>query len=183
MSERCDDTGYWNDVNAETRRVMGASERPLEAGAPNVGTKSPAGGKLGNDASRVGFIRVRRRKLKGGHPMWQGHHTSARASASFDLVRAMRVGGKPRHQFVLGLGSLKDNHREGVLALFWAHAIRRMARHGLTLAQRRCLIDELVRKGAPLPTVEQCRDSPALHWSSEAFTEVISVVEASLPKS
>jgi uncharacterized coiled-coil protein SlyX len=37
----------------------------------------------------------------------------ATASASFDIVRAVRVGGKPRHVFVLGLGSQKDVETAG----------------------------------------------------------------------
>jgi hypothetical protein len=57
-------------------------------------------GAFGND--NVGFIRVRRRSLT---PYWEH---SATASASYDIVRAVRIDGKPRHVFVLGLGSLKD---------------------------------------------------------------------------
>jgi hypothetical protein len=58
-----------------------------------VDTKSTVSGTFGNYS--IGFIRVHRRKLAGRN---YGRHTS---SASYDLVRAVRVDGKPRHKFVL----------------------------------------------------------------------------------
>lgn len=113
---------------------------------------------FGNDG--LGFIRVRKRTLKGGDASWRAYReragTLVTASMSFDLVRAVRVDGKPRHKFVLGLGSLKDNRGCSVLAGFWIQAIRKMRRHGLDVQQRHCLANQMARKGAPWPTAEQC---------------------------
>jgi hypothetical protein len=111
---------------------------------------------LGNDA---GFIRVRKRKLKGGHPDWRAYRARqgslATTSMSFDLVRAVRVNGKPRHEFILSLGSLKDYERHGVV-WFWIDVVRRLTRHGLDADQRKRLAAEMVRKGARLPTADAC---------------------------
>jgi hypothetical protein len=121
-----------------------------------VDTKYHVDDAFGNDAA--GFIRVRKRKLNGGGPdRLPIYRKRALESVSFDLVRAVRVNGKPRHKFVLGLGSLKDE-RERDLMQFWVHAIGRMCRHGLKPAQRRRLADEMIRKGAPLPTAKQCNE-------------------------
>jgi hypothetical protein len=117
-----------------------------------VVTKCNAGGTFGNDTA--GFIRVRKRELKGGHPLWR---TRATASRSFDLVRAVRVNGKPRHLFVLGLGSQKSAARGDLeIARFWGRAVARMTAHGLEEHQRRRLIDEMIRKGALAPRPEHC---------------------------
>src|SRR5262245_29783500 len=73
-----------------------------------VDTKGRAIATFGNDAT-IGFIRTRKRKIKGGHPDWREYRALngklATTSISFDLVRAVRVNGKPRHEFVLGFGS------------------------------------------------------------------------------
>jgi hypothetical protein len=123
----------------------------------SVDTKHSAGAIFGNDA--LGFIRVRKRKLKGGHADWRAARAAqgilATTSMSFDLVRAERVNGKPRHVFVLGLGSQKDVEREYKLVQFWPFAVYRMMRHGLTEPQRERLIVEMLRKGARLPTSAQ----------------------------
>jgi hypothetical protein len=104
-----------------------------------------------------GFIRVRKRKLKG----------LAASSMSFDLVRALRVNGKPRHEFVLGLGSQKDADHDWALCQFWVHAIQRMAKRGLAEDRRQRLIAEMVRKGARVPTIAQCEKFAAAEdrWS------------------
>jgi hypothetical protein len=122
----------------------------------NVDTKVTAGGRFGNYS--LGFIRIRKRKLKGGRHGWR-----AKASSSFDLVRAVRVDDKPRHRFVLGLGSQKeyehyysDHYYSDALLRFWAFAISGMKRHGLTDAQRHHVLAEMVRKGARLPTLAEC---------------------------
>jgi hypothetical protein len=68
-----------------------------------------------NMVTTVGFIRVRKRKLK---PKYRWHTPSrgryagisrkveipdsSVESVSYDLVRAVRINGKPRHKFVLG---------------------------------------------------------------------------------
>jgi hypothetical protein len=130
----------------------------------DVVIKSPAGRRFGNDGSvdtktldaaelvttapAIGFIRVRWRKLKAGQPHWR-----ACAATSFDLVRAVRVGGKPRHRFVLGLGSQKNNVTGRVAAEMLLLAIGRMKSHGLDEKQRQALLAELIRKGARRPTV------------------------------
>jgi hypothetical protein len=113
----------------------------------SVVTKSRARATFGND--NVGFIRVRRRTLT---PYWED---GATVSASYDLVRAVRVDGKPRHKFVLGLGSQKDVERSGHVGHFWDRAVGRMIRHGLTEARRRYFLTEMVRKGATLPSRKQ----------------------------
>ena len=109
-----------------------------------VDTKDQCTSTFGND-NTLGFIRVRKRKLKGGHasvrslPVFYG--ARATASESYDLVRAVRVDGKPRHVFVLGLGSLKTPERDerNEIGQFWLLAIGRMVRHGLTDDQRQRL--------------------------------------------
>ena len=124
----------------------------------HVDTKSLVVGIFGNDG--IGFIRVRRRKLKGGQPSVRAlpslYGERARGSVSFDLVKAVRVDGKPRHKFVLGLGSQKDGATGRVAAHMLLLAIGRMKRHGLNVAQRRALLTELIRKGARRPTIAEC---------------------------
>jgi hypothetical protein len=135
--------------------------------AIDVVTKGLGAEKIGNDADGVTssetfpdlvttpvFIRVRKRTLKGGHPMWR---SGPKASMSFDLVRGVRVNGKPRHQFVLGLGSQQAKPRywnENVT--FWTKAIRRMTKHGIPAPQRQRLLADMVRKGARLPSSDEC---------------------------
>jgi hypothetical protein len=138
------------------------------SGKISVDTKSRDVAIFGNDATGIGFIRVRKRKLKGGHPDSRADRarsgTLTATSQSFDLVKAVRVSGKPRHRFVLGLGSQKDVERDDALCLFWAHAIARMIRHEIAADQRQRLIVEIVRKGARVPSIAQCeqfaRDCP-----------------------
>jgi hypothetical protein len=129
-----------------------------------VDTKSDTRARFDNDA--IGFIRVRKRKLKGGSRDWRDYRarngTLATTSASYDLVRAVRVNGKPRHEFVLGLGSQKDIELNS-FAWFWTRAIRRMTKHGLAEDRRQRLIAEMVRKGARLPTIAQCEEH-ARNW-------------------
>ncbi|MBR1174866.1 hypothetical protein JQ617_12930 [Bradyrhizobium sp. KB893862 SZCCT0404] len=103
----------------------------------------------GNDTT-IGFIRVRKRNLKrgcSGLPM---------SSRSFDLVRSVRIDGKPRHRFVLGLGSQKQSVTGRMAAYFLLIANSRMEAQGLNGPQRRSLLTELVRKGARLPTIAEC---------------------------
>lgn len=120
-----------------------------------VVTKSQVGATFGND--NLGFVRVRKRKLKGGHPHAL-YGKGPLASASFDLVKAVRIDGKPRHVFVLGLGSLKQpTHRESERMWFWVRAVQSMRRHGLNDEQCRRLLADCVRKGAPKPTAKECR--------------------------
>jgi hypothetical protein len=108
-----------------------------------------------------GFIRVRRRKLADHGRFHDCHGRKGQVppthSASFDLVRAVRIDGKPRHEFVLGLGSQKnvDYYNNGTMS-FWVGALRKMQRHGLDVDERRRLADELSRKGARLPTMAHC---------------------------
>jgi hypothetical protein len=80
----------------------------------------------------------------------------ATSATSFDLVRAVRVNGKPRHEFLLGLGSQKDYEDDAKVVPFWATAISQMAWHKIADHQRSRLIADMVRKGARLPTPEQC---------------------------
>jgi hypothetical protein len=123
-------------------------------------SKGPASATFGNDTAM--FIRVRRRALKGGHRDWRAYRKSkgliAEASASYDVVRAVRINGKPRQKFLLGLGSLKVKERDEArdLIWFWVHAMCRMRRHGLSDEQQRRLIAALVRKGVQKPSTDEC---------------------------
>ena len=115
-------------------------------------TKSSGVDDFGSDAPKatLGFIRVRKRTL---HPKWRSR---AKASMSFDLVRGVCVNGKARHQFVLGLGSQKSGVRYDTVG-FWDRAIFRMTRHGIEPERRQRLIAEMVRKGARLPSPDECQ--------------------------
>jgi hypothetical protein len=129
-------------------------------------------------STTIGFVRVRRRVLKGGnyrdiYYTKRAYAGRATASTSYDIVRAERVDGKPRHRFVLGLGSLKEprirdpeddprirDHyyvREVNLPRFWANAFRRMRLYGLDESQRRHIANQMLHKGAPLPTAEMLK--------------------------
>jgi hypothetical protein len=112
----------------------------------------------------LGFIRVRRRTFSASYPQKLG-------AASYDLVRAVRIDGKPRHTFILGLGSLRDERPErGKHSLmdFWTSAITRMQHHGLGKLQRQQLAEAMVRKGVPLPSSDQCRwQKMATPWMTE----------------
>jgi hypothetical protein len=129
-------------------------------GHARVDTKGLHAQTFGNDS--IGFIRVRKRKLKGGHRDWRAYRAHqgilATTSRSFDLVRAVRVDGKPRHEFILGLGSQKDFDRKSADGWFWARALSGMAQYGLDEHQRTHLINELVRKGARVPTPAECEE-------------------------
>jgi hypothetical protein len=113
---------------------------------------------FGNDG--LGFIRVRRRKFT-GKPDWRSCREREgkplpTESVSFDLVRAVRIDGKPRHKCVLGLGHLLNvDEYGGYLVNFWLHVISRARRHGLGVEIRRRLADEMIHKGARLPTTAQ----------------------------
>lgn len=147
-----------------------------------VDTKGRAGETFGNDT--VGFVRVRKRQIKGGHPDMRDYRanngTLATTSASFDLVRAVRVDGKPRHQFVLGLGSQKDVERNGY-GWFWSRAIHRMTKHGLTESQRQHLIAEMVRKGARPPTIAHGQ-AHASNWPNHriAMDEILAWLQSEM---
>jgi hypothetical protein len=136
------------DTKPDTRVAFGNDGN---SGSANVDTKSSCVSRFGNDG--VGFIRVRKRKLNGGHPLWAYR---ARASKSFDLVKAVRIDGKPRHKFVLGLGSQKDTATGRDAAYLLLVAIGRMKSHGLNEPQRRALLTELIRKGVRRPTITEC---------------------------
>jgi hypothetical protein len=108
----------------------------------------------------------------------------AMSSASFDLVKAVRVDGKPRHEFVLSFGSQKNADRSQAptlrqreiedtdLCRFWVRATDRMIRHGLTRAQRRRLIAELIRKGARVPPVAAMQE----HGADQRWPYIIEAV-------
>jgi hypothetical protein len=117
----------------------------------------------------VGFIRVRKRKLKPKYrwskskDKWGCHYKiwdkSALVSLSYDLVRAVRINGQPRHKFVLGFGSPASRYmseRRGI-TFFWMHSFDRMEEHGFPREQRFHIAEMLACKGIPLPTVKECR--------------------------
>jgi hypothetical protein len=101
----------------------------------------------------TGFVRVRKRRLKGGnyrdvYYTKRAYAGGPTASTSYDLVRAERVNGKPRHRFVLGLGSLKEPRKwDHDLEWFWANAFHNLKTYGLDERQCRHITDEMVRKG------------------------------------
>jgi hypothetical protein len=113
---------------------------------------------FGNDAC---FIRVRHRKLKGGggDPGWREYMIEqgerALVSASYDVVRAVRIDGKPRQKFLCGLGSIKQDKRHNALS-WWRGAICRMMRAGFNPEQRRRIIIQAAAKGVPLPSRDDC---------------------------
>jgi hypothetical protein len=105
------------------------------------------------------FVRVRKRKLKGADGDWRAYARGPvpTSAMSFDLVRAVRVDGKPRHKVLLGLGSQKDvEHRHRSQAVFWYAAFRAMEWHGLDIEQRRRVAEEMIRKGARRPSADHC---------------------------
>ncbi len=81
----------------------------------------------------IGFVCVRRRRLKDGGE-----------AVTFDLKRSMRVDGKPRHEFVMTLGSQRSDRDH---AGFLVRVNERMARRGLDQAQRRRVIADRIKKG------------------------------------
>jgi hypothetical protein len=144
----------------------------------------------------VGFIRVRRRKLK---PQYQWYtpkrgryagisrkvenHEYANESRSYDLVRAVRINGQPRHKFVLGFGSPKSRWIPESMAIpaFWTRSFARMEKHGFNKEQRFAIAEMLASKGIPLPTVKECRKEK-VKWGTERDTlydEVIAFVRRS----
>jgi hypothetical protein len=90
-------------------------------------------------------------------------------AASYDIVRAVRINGTPRHEFVLGLGTLYCDRDRDVS--FWMEAVHRMTERGLTKAERKHFMHLCTLKGAPLPTREECtehkRHMQAIHWWHE----------------
>lgn len=166
-----------DDAGVDTKCHDGGTFGNDGNGGVGVDTKGEQVAAFGNDV--IGFIRVRKRKLKGGHPSVRTfpsfYGQRATSSTSFDLVRAVRVGGKPRHEFLLGLGSQKniDRHGRHDLCWFWSSAVRWMVKHGLAEDQCRRLIAEMVRKGARLPTIAQCEEHARIWpaWGDSAINE------------
>jgi hypothetical protein len=148
--------------SVDTKRVVSGTFGN-DAGSADVDTKKVHVAIFGNDAA--GFIRVRKRKLKG---------CRGTSSRSFDVVRAVRINGKPRHKFVLGLGSQKSGASGNDAARMLLRAIGRMKDHGLSESQRRSLLDELVRKGARRPTAAECEAWRRFGggWSGEQVDEL-----------
>jgi hypothetical protein len=119
----------------------------------------------------TGFIRVRRRKLKPkyrwskGKDKWGCHYKiwdkTAPTSLSYDLVRAVRINGQPRHKFVLGFGSPVGSRWGQSPIEFWMRVLRRTKGHGFTKAQQSQIIEQLKRKGIPLPTLAECKKRKA----------------------
>jgi hypothetical protein len=87
----------------------------------------------------IGFVQGGR-VLKGGS-----------TAVSFDLLRSVWVDCKPRHEFVLTLGSQRSDRDD---ARFWQRAIERMVAHGLSAQQLQRLVGEIIKKGA-LPFDQQ----------------------------
>jgi hypothetical protein len=156
------------------RRSLAAALQAMEAVVTKRDTRAPFGNDtaavvtkthdvvtFGNDTAM--FVRVRRRKLnKGADPNRFKYYRRdyLTDSASYDVVRAVRINGKPRHKFIVGLGSLKRPiERSGwELLWFWDKALGRMRRRGLSEQQRRQIIAALIRKGVPKVTKAQCKE-------------------------
>jgi|SRR5262249_23080501 len=112
----------------------------------------------------IGFVRVRKRKLTGKQRehIWRNgkysHSIRKTASVSYDLVRAVRVNGKPRHKFVMTLGSQKNTLEGYGLAEFWMSFFLHTQRdHGLSKNQCWDIARKMVAKGARLPTLDWCK--------------------------
>jgi hypothetical protein len=104
-----------------------------------------------DNCAMIGFVRGRKRKLKGIHPNRFWHRPGPQASASYDLVKAERVNGKPRHRFVL---CARSKSRLGKTRLCgFGRTFQRMMSRGLSKQQRHHIASEMVRKGA-------CRITP-----------------------
>ena len=94
------------------------------------------------------------------------------------MVKAVRVDGKPRHKFVLGLGSQKNYDKRHIM-WFWYYAIRRMKRHGLTEAQRYRIAAEWVRKGARSPNRRTgSRGRRGWPYMKPVVAEMVVIIEA-----
>jgi hypothetical protein len=138
----------------------------------------------------VGFIRVRKRKLKPKYRWYtpsRGRYAgisrkveipdSSVESVSYDLVRAVRINGKPRHKFVLGFGSPLSRWSNSTIG-FWRRVLGRTESHGFTKDQQFQIADLLRRKGIPLPSVKECKaaKAKAIEWN-EAYPDFASPPE------
>jgi hypothetical protein len=158
--------------------------------------------RAGSVVTTVGFIRVRKRKLKPKY-RWYTPSTGRYAgisrkvqipdstveSVSYDLVRAVRINGEPRHKFVLGFGNFTSRWNKSVEP-FWVRSFSKIERHGFTKDQRFEIAEKLKRKGIPLPTVKECKEAKAkqIEWNAaypdfstppERHDEVIAFVRRS----
>ena len=110
---------------------------------------------------------------------WSG----ATASASYDIVQAVRVNCEPRHKFVLGLGTQNNSNGVGNVVGFWTTAIRRMKKNGISKDQRKYFAVACARKGARLPTKTECENYRAWYkannaggkWGKAEIREVIAL--------
>jgi hypothetical protein len=89
----------------------------------------------------IGFVRVRKRALKDGG-----------SAVTFDLLRSLRIDGKPTNKFVMTIGTQRSDRDD---PRFWPRAVARMVAHGLPAQQRQRLVEEMVRKGAKPPGKRQ----------------------------
>ena len=137
---------------------------------------------FGNDG--LGFIRVRRRKFT-GQRYWRACREREGKPmptelVSFDLVRSVRIDGKPRHECLLGLGHLwnvdGDGGYHGSLVTFWYRVFYWTAAFGMDADTRRRLADELVFKGARLPTMAQWEKV----WARETMPDGSHLSEAEM---
>jgi len=128
----------------------------------------------------TGFIRVRRRKLKPKYEWYtpsRGMYAgisrkreipnSAVEVLNYDLVRAVRINGQPRHKFVLGFGSPVSKWSDSTVG-FWMRVLEGTASHGFTKDQQFQVADQLRRKGIPLPTLKECKAAKAktIEWNA-----------------
>ena len=79
---------------------------------------------------------------------------------------------------MLGLGSLKDKPwSEYTGVCFWTGAIARMTSFGLDPARRRHFLDQMIRKGATLPTLEAAMKETQSAWRPAAAQELIGLLD------
>jgi hypothetical protein len=124
------------------------------------------------NSTTIGFVRVRKRKL-----------TGKTASVSYDLVRAVRVNGKPRHKFVMTLGSQKNTLQGCGLADFWmSFFLRKQRDRGLSKDQCWDIARKMIAKGARLPTLDSCKrykeTLPPNSVRTPGIDEAIAFIEA-----
>ena len=106
-----------------------------------------------------------------------------RQTLNFSLVESVRVAGKPRQQFIIGLGSIDVSHHDGRLPAFWLktpdgsgylhedHLVRfwdnadihspgiaqRLDELDVTPAERRAIIKSICQSVPAKPTKAQIR--------------------------
>lgn len=134
-----------------------------KAAAFDVVSKGAARRPFGNDVAV--FVRVRKRKLKMKWVHGRRRNICYRCkrfdnlptvSASYDVVRAVRINGKPRQKFIAGLGSLQTPISTWGLLWFWRDALAKI--QIFSERQRSSIFAGLIRKGVGTVTKADCQE-------------------------